>query len=271
MTLLLVTYLAALVVAAVGLATYMRASKTPPNVQFGFRAAPALVSRRLWRKINRLAGLMAIADAMLVFPLSLLLDEVTLLVCFALSLPVLEGILAAYSRLVLEREAGLDAGGHVPLRKLPVIKVDVRVVLVAAVVMVGTVAALLWAGRFLPERVAAHFDLAGRPNLYMHRESFLLLFSAAYSAIVAGLSLLLLSCGGVPLVPWARDYQEELERVLRHALLAVSVLLPGVAFLIIQYNIHGKHVVDMNLAALALVCATLGILLKGLIGRRSSG
>lgn len=126
--------------------------------------------------------------------------------CFASSLPVLEGIVAAYSRLVLEREADLDTGGYVPLRRLPVIKVDVRVILAAAIVMVGTVAALLWAGRLLPERVAVHFDLTGGPNLYMRREGFLLLFSATYSAVVAGLSLLLLSCEGVPLVPWARDY-----------------------------------------------------------------
>ncbi|RLE70628.1 MAG: hypothetical protein DRJ43_01610 [Thermoprotei archaeon] len=270
MILLLATYAVALVAAVAGLLTYVKASRTPPNTRLGFRAAPALVSKRVWVKVNRVVGVAAVVDAALVIPLSLLLDELSLFMYMVSSLTILEGAAALYSRAILEREAGLEPGGETPVRKLPTIEVSLKVVATAFAVMLAAQVALLGVREILPKEVAVHFNFSGEPDAYMDRDSFIALFSLLYLILVGTLSLLLLSCRGVPLIPEFKGYQERLESVLSHALVAVSTLMPGVLLIIVHYNLYGRHPVNSSLATLILLGTSLATLLIGLVKRSTN-
>jgi len=138
------------------------------NRVIGFRVGYTLHSERVWWKVNTFVGLYLIACSLLLLALR---EALPLEVFIALTaVIVLSGTIAG--TLLARREYELEELSTEAPEKPPATGkgTDVKPYVLLQLGLLGSyllLAVLLWDK--LPERMAIHFDVSGRPNLYVSR------------------------------------------------------------------------------------------------------
>ncbi|RLE93008.1 MAG: hypothetical protein DRN04_08620 [Thermoprotei archaeon] len=255
-----------LVIIATGIVSLIAASRIEPNVFLGFRLPSTLASRRVWRKINRLAGAAATAVGLISLILSFTLSGVCAIMFAVVSLTTIVGSLSLYSSLILERETGKEEGGDKPVKVLPVIKASLRAVVVAFVLLTIVALCLCLFYPTLPEVLAVHFNVQGDPDYFMSKSGFTVFFLILSFATVYSLSAVLLSARGAPLLEDRRkkEYVLTMIKIIEVFLAAVPLVLALVVFEIIYYNICCSHFVHPGILAIASVVMLVALLIFSL-------
>ena len=238
--------------AAVGLVTLLRASEMRPNTYLGFRVPQAFLTERIWRRVNRAAGLAGLANSLAVCAAALLVGGIWALLYAVLSAIGIVAGVCVYARLTAERETGREPGGDRPLRRLPEVGVDPRpLALGVMIVAVSALSAISLRGS-LPAELAVHFDLEGRPNFFMPRDEFLAAFFLLLAGYEAAICSVAWSVRGMPSLEGFEEYNEGLARVLE----AFSLLIPAVTCWalasILAYNLTGAHPLPVAIEAAVL-------------------
>lgn len=247
-----------LILIIVGLISLRTGSTTEPNPHVGFRVPATLVSRRVWRKMNRLAGASITIIGLASLLMSLILGALYAVFFIAISVACILGSLSLYSSLILERETGREEGGEKPIRILRVVRVSYRVTVFAYLSLVTVSLYLILSYPALPDTIAVHFDIYGRPNYFMNKRDFTVTFLLLFTAMIYGLSAILASAHKVPLSsdPEKKEYVLSMIKAIKVSLVAASLLMTLVVFTIVHYNSRSyftySDIVLLALPALAV-------------------
>lgn len=216
-----------------------KSSKMAPNPYLGFRIVPTLISKRVWVKINRLAGYMGVICGLIALTSPLIFRGY----CFVVSISSVILMVAAnniYSRRIVERELGYEVGGERPLRKLKTIRIS-RVFYIIPILILALMAlmiALCWSK--LPTIIAVHFSASGVPNRFEEKTYFAISFLTLASSIIMLIVSLLYSCDGLPLIEHDSRRVHYIRSLIKVVKL-VSVLIPSIMLcvltIILTYNI----------------------------------
>ncbi|HDI75343.1 MAG TPA: DUF1648 domain-containing protein [Thermoprotei archaeon] len=223
-----------------GLASLRFSSTTEPNPYSGFRVPATLVSRRVWRRANRLMGILITIIGFSSLLVSLILGALHAVFFIAISVACTSGSLSLYFSSILEKETGREEGGEKPLKILQVIKVSYEAVVFACLSLITTSLYLVSSYPALPDIIAVHFDVYGRPNYFMTKGDFTATFLILFTALVYSLSAILASAHKVPLSSDSekKRYVLSMIKAIKASLIALSILMTIVVLLIVHYNSH---------------------------------
>ena len=239
------------VLIVVGMISLTKRAEMDPHFSIGFRVPTTLVSRRMWRKMNRLAGVLTVIIGFISLALGLITNEVYALMFTVSSLSFALGSLSLYSSRILEKETGKEEGGEEPIRTLPEVKVTYKVIVFAFFVLTIATIYLYVFYPALPDILAVHFDIRGKPNYFISKDMFTLSFLLLFFSIVYVFSSILLSAQGTPLPKEKAERILTMVRVFEIFLIIIPVLFTFVIVEIVYYNLAHKHFLDLDMFVLS--------------------
>ncbi len=216
------------IVLFVGILTF--AFRNTPNPYVGVRIGYTYLSKEAWRKANTFAGIYCTAMGITLLAFSMLLNPPRTI--FLAVLLTLSSILAIQSyRIAKETYEKEDLSSPIKEAK-PMETVKVKPYLLAQVVPIAIyliLATTLW--DTLPDRVAIHFDLSGKPDSYADK------FTGA-------LVLPLVSMTIVPLISALASREPTIVRFPMHSgqqtifvlLVGMQLFIVAVMSLVLLYN-----------------------------------
>jgi len=219
-----------------GLVSLAKATKLSPNTYLGFRVPVAFLARNLWVKVNRLSGVLGICLGPVAIICSFL-DNVFSCAFAFIALAMNISIPIIYARRIVERETGRIPGSDIPHQTLKVIRIS-RVLLVLSIVVFAIIAIILIISyENLPNMIAVHFDLSGRPNIFMAKHDFVVMFSAHMVLAIIILLSLFVAIDGIPNLPEFEDYNNKIRMIYSAILVVLPTILLIVVVTIVGYNV----------------------------------
>lgn len=232
-----------------------KASKLRPNTYFGFRIPQAFLTQKIWTKVNILAGMLGFINFVIIVILSLFVQNICLMMYAILSIMFIVSALSIYSRRIIERETGRESGGEQPVEVLPVIKINTLLIFLGWIIIGAFTIFVLLSRYQLPEIIAVHFNIEGNPDIFMHRDEFLISFTALTIGSMITLTSILFSIKDVPSLKEFESYNKALVSILQVLIICIPLLQGYVYLVIYLYNAFMMRVpiiVDVSLT-LALV------------------
>ncbi len=173
----MITILLSSIYMVLALLQYLVAPRVRPNPVFGFRIGYTFASRESWEKSNRFVGMLMTIHALLLFPLAILGDKYIILYLIAFIVPLIlilpVGIWYA-SRILEVVSARKSVGGGERIKPIRVERFWLWAPLISYVLLLSIMIATY---PYLPEILAVHFDIQGKPDGWSSRSSFLLSYS----------------------------------------------------------------------------------------------
>jgi len=151
----------------VGLIIYFIANRIPPNPFLGFRIGYAYVSRRVWVKLNRISGIVVALIGVLVLVESLFFGKVLALLLMPAQLVVATVILVECAERLAEKELiNIPGGRETEIKPIQPFKPNILHIIIPLVMLGVLVGYTITLYPQLPDKVAVHFDINGRPDRY---------------------------------------------------------------------------------------------------------
>ena len=263
----------------VGVATYIFAPRVGPNPVFGVRIGYAYASREVWDRTNRFGGVLMAVVGVGVAALALVLQLLNTSRTYGitvLTIAMTAVLLAAVGWMfVYARRLALNTRVARQLAPVPFRFQYLAPVLVPFVLLLALAA---WLYPMMPpDRMASHFNLSDRPDGWMSRDAFFLLY-LGLSALLVGLdALLVLAATREPIIALERlgsRWWMEPARGLVYAGLALGLVLVFLAVVLADvgwYNLYGAHLFPLS-AFLLFVPLLVAVILAlfFVLGRRDA-
>ncbi len=219
-----------------GLVVLAKATKLSPNTYLGFRVPVAFLARNLWVKVNRLSGVMGLCLGLITIICSFLDNALSCAFAF-IALAMNISIPIIYVRRIVERETGRIPGSDIPHQTLKVIRIS-RTLLVSSIVVFVIIAIILIISyESLPNMIAVHFDLRGRPDIFMAKHDFVVMFSAQMVLAITILLSLFVAIDGIPNLPEFEDYNNKIRMIYSAMLVVLPTILLIAIVIIVGYNV----------------------------------
>ncbi|NPA04693.1 MAG: DUF1648 domain-containing protein [Crenarchaeota archaeon] len=260
--------LVAAVYMATGAALALAAGRLPPNPIVGARLGYAYASRSAWTRVNRVTGICLAVLGALILLVEYVYGGFAAILLFMAATPAILVLLSLYAERVAERLSIGEAaavGRRVVEPRLP--RILALPAAAGILVMVLAEAYTLLVYPMLPETMATHFNMAGVPDGFSSKESWLYV-SAALSILVTGIDLYAVTAVALkPLLlykPWYTPGDLRLAAAAFSLLALLISLITGYGIIdVTYYNLYGHHPLALTpliLILLACLAPLLGIL-----------
>jgi len=233
---IVVAYFIGLVDLIAGLICIFKASRLKPNTHLGFRIPSAFLTQKIWSKINVLSGILGIINFVIIAALSLFVKGIYLVVYAVLSIMLIISALSVYSRKIIELETGREEGGVYPIEVLPTIKISTKIMLFGWMMTSILIGLILMSRPQLSGMIAVHFDVEGRPDVFMNRDEFIISFISINLGIMILITSLLYSVRGIPSPKEFETYNKSLISQLQLISICIPLLFTYVYLIIYIYN-----------------------------------
>jgi len=257
---IVVAYFIGLVDLIAGLICIFKGSRLKPNTYLGFRIPSAFLTQNIWSKINVLSGILGSINFVIIVILSLFVQSIYLMVYAVLSIMLMVSALSIYSRRIIEFETGREKGGEYPIEVLPTIKIRVSIILFGWAIMSVLIVLIFMSRSQLPEILAVHFSAEGRPDVFMHRDEFIVSFVSIALGGMILITSLLYSIKDVPSLKEFESYNKSLVSILQLVLVCIPLLLVYVYLVIYLYNALRVGIPTIIDAAIILALISVFIL-----------
>ena len=248
----IVAYFVGLVNLAAGLVCLFKASKLKPNTYLGFRVPSAFLSQNIWTKVNIFSGIFGSINFVTIVVLSLFVQNIYLLTYSILSVMLMISAISIYARRIIERETGKESGGETLIEVLPIIKINMWVIYLGWIIICILMTFIVLSRNQLPEIIGVHFDAAGHPDLFMHRDEFLVSFLSLALGSITLFSTLLYSVKNMPSLKEFESYNRYMVIVLQFLSVCIPLLCGYVYLTVYYYNVYGERLPILIDIALAL-------------------
>ncbi len=219
----------------------------------GLRIGYVYVSKRLWRKYNIVAGIASIIYALVLYIISLRLNNVLLIMISPLPYLAILLIIVFMAEREAERESlkiPQEARG-IEFRKG--FRTAVPAIIISLIACVSSIAYMVLSYPLLPNRVASHFGPGGQPNGFMAKDA-LLLTSILAILVLVGVTFFLAYLGLRKPEAFYRPYMKWDATVktvdAMFVFLAYTNIVVSLALVdTIYYNLQGHHILPSSATA----------------------
>ncbi len=230
-----------------------------PSLFLGFRIGYAYISRYTWRKLNIYSGISFIVLGSILYLLifSGLTPPILLIVLPLVLVAILIGLTEYGARLAEKELIRMESIEKVEYEKLRSIEAGFIPIAIASISIPIFIYFLIMYYPLLPEKIAIHFDIKGKPDLYADKSSGLLYISLAFIVITAislffsYLSIKRPESFYRPIIPFT---------LMRRIASAINILLSILIIVIllafvdtICYNVYRFHIVRIEFMPIVIL------------------
>ncbi len=260
----LVAFVSSLLIAVTGAALYLLAERLPMNPFVGFRIGYAYISRKLWVKLNKEAGLVLAVIGAFLMPASLILEPLA-------SIMLLLALLVGATIVLVERASRLaekellsapprEAAPGARITPVPPSIGHVAALVAAVVFTIGGLAAYY---PMLPDNVAVHFTWSGVPDSYAPKASIPALVLTPFLVLLVLTAFFFIlgyrkpEAFYKPWLPWSMITR--FVGILYTLLIAVLLVASFANLDLLYYNVYGYHLVPTPIFVTVSLTVTLGL------------
>ncbi len=254
------------IIIGTGIILYLIANKIPPNPFLGFRIGYAYVSRSVWVKLNRIAGLIFTLVGLLTIVESFFINYEVVLLLLPIQLIVATILLVEYAERIAERELiKIPEGKEEKLEPIKPFYPHILHIIVPIAMLVAFVYFAITLYPQLPEKVAVHFNIHDIPNRYGSKTEVLATIIAAPAMVYTLLFFFIYLGVKKPVAfykPWFKpQIVYRIVNILYTLLAVVAVTITLALIDVLYYNVYGEHVLPVMIIGSFTTVVILGLTL----------